>query len=153
MSRQQLIMCLRVVEGVKRNPTRIHETLNHIIFVGLHSGNGLAGRSDVQDCSRVHLFSFESLPGQFYAAGGLSKSIQLQSAGQLSALPPGCLRKVLMHLEAECCSAATHTGHFFRLLTASFKRSKLFLCRKKKKRLFQSCSFKVKLQMSDLVWS
>lgn len=111
-------------------------------FVGLHSGNGLAGRSDVQDRSRVHLFSFKSLPGQFDAAGGLSKSIQLQSAGQLSALPPGCLRKVLMHSEAERCSAATHTGHFFRLLTASFKRSKLFLCRKKRKDFFEAAALK-----------
>lgn len=111
----------------------------------------VSGRRDVQDWPRVHLSSFERLSRHFYAAGGLSKSIQLQSAGQLSALPPGCLCKVLMHSEAECCSAATHTGHSFRLLTTSFKRSKLFFCRKKNPKLFQSCSFKVKLQTSDLV--
>lgn len=47
----------------------------------------------------------------------------------------GCQRclqavcKVLMHSEAERCSAANHTGHFFRLLTASLIPSKMFLCR------------------------
>lgn len=92
--------------------------------------------------------AFESLPGHFYAAGGLSKSIQLQSAGQLSALPPGCLCKVLMHSEAERCSAATHTGHFFRLLTASFKPSKVFLCRK----FFFSKAAALKWNYSRVIW-